>query len=101
GVPLAYTLSSFSACGFLLIKMRKKIGSYGGESVKNLIVSAISALCMGVAVWLTNGIMPNFDGIIGRVINLGVPVLAGVIVYGVCSIIFRNPIAMKVLKRGQ
>ena len=101
GIPLAYTLSSFSACGFLLIKMRGKIGAYGKDSVKNLTVSVISALCMGVVVWLVNGFMPEIDGIIGRVINLGVPVLAGVIVYAVCSIIFKNPIAMKVIKRGQ
>ena len=97
GVPLSYTLSSFSACGFLLVKMRGKIGTYGKESVKNLVVSVISASLMGVAVWLTNNMMPSLGGIIGRVIALGVPVMAGVIVYGICSIVFRNPVAMSVI----
>ena len=77
--------------------MRGKIGTYGKESVKNLVVSVVSASLMGVAVWLTNNMMPSSSGIIGRVIALGVPVMAGVIVYGICSIVFRNPVAMSVI----
>lgn len=101
GIPLSYTLSSFSAVAFLFVKMRKNIGSYGKETIKNLAVTALSSLIMAFAVYGVTAIMPSPGGITGRIVKLGVPVLSGAAVYGLCSVLLKNPVALKVLKRNK
>ena len=97
GIPLAYSISSLCAVLFLVVKMQKNICSLGKETFKTFMISLISALLMGLVVYFTGGLFKGFDGFIGKVFNLFIPILAGGISYGLFSIIFKNPVALKVL----
>ena len=99
GIPLAYSLASFCAMGFLFIKMRKQIGTFGNQTGKVFWTSLGAAVIMAVGVWLTMQYLPQFDGFIGRVIALGVPAGVGILLYAVVGILLKNPLIMKVLKR--
>ncbi|MEE1086104.1 MAG: lipid II flippase MurJ [Schaedlerella sp.] len=98
GIPLSYTVSSFCAMLFLLYNMRRKIGRFGKKSAKNLITSVFSTVLMGVFVHFAIEIIPSFDGIIGRIINLGIPVMTGMTVYFIVALLLKNPVILYAVK---
>lgn len=99
-VPLAYSLSSFCAVGFLLVKMGKRLKGIWKSVIRVGAVSLVSSAVMFALLQVLTVYMPHFDGILGKIIGLAVPVLAGGALYALMSVLLRNPVAMKMLKRG-
>lgn len=99
GIPLAYSLASFCSMGFLLFKMRGKIGKFDSQTVKTLWTTLFATLIMAAGVWAAMAILPGFDGFVGRILAVGIPAGVGILLYGVAGVLLKNPLIMKVLKR--
>lgn len=99
GIPLSYSLSSICAALFLLFKMQKEIKIFQSDIPKTFLVSIISSVIMGLSVYFTLKVLPPISGILGNLVNLLVPMLIGTAVYAIISIVLKNPVAMKVVKR--
>ncbi len=86
GIPLAYSIASLVGVFNLMFILRIKIGSYAPGMLKEVAKAVICSLIMMGAVWLTSkGVSKIFagEGLVDKVIVLGVPVVAGVLVYAV------------------
>lgn len=91
GIPLAYSIASVSGVCVLLFALRKKVGSYaptlGGTFVKCVISSAVMFLAViGVRMLLGS----EGDSLVLRLVRLFVPVVVGVVVYGVTALLLKT-----------
>lgn len=90
GIPLAYSIASLSGTAVLFFCLRRKIGPYGKGLGTVLIKSLFSAGIMFVAVVGINhflgGALPG-DSLTLRLVRLGVPCIAGVLIYGILALI--------------
>lgn len=91
GIPLAYSVASLSGFGVLLLLLKRKIGSFAKGFGIVLVKSIISAVVMTFAVAIVNNLLAPIGGasILWRVIKLGVPCIAGVLVYFAMAVILK------------
>ncbi len=90
GIPLAYSVASLSGTVVLLFLLRRKIGSYAEGLGKTFAKSLFSAAVMFAGVIWTNNLLAAVwpgDSLIFRLVRLGVPVLVGVLIYGVLALL--------------
>ena len=102
GIPLAYSVASLTGCIVLLIALNKKIGSYLKGFFEKFIKGLIASLVMGFTVYAVLLLMNNIfvsDGILQRLITLLVPVLTGVIAYGVMLLILRVDVVVSIFNK--
>lgn len=92
GVPLAYSVSSLVGLCVLLLCLKNKVGSYCKGLGRNFIKCIISGLVMTAGVIFTssgiNSIL-SADTVLARIIKLVIPVMVGVIIYGVLVLVLR------------
>lgn len=92
GLALATSLSAIICILLLFASLKKKIGYYGQDKIKNTFFKAlIASLAMGVVTYF---VYKFFSGMLGlgfipEAISLGVSVGAGVIVYAVLVKVFK------------
>lgn len=92
GLALATSISSIVTAVLLFIKLKRKIGSFGERKIYIVFIkSTISAIIMGVVV---KNLYNYFTSIISlkgfsEILNLGLSVFVGVIVYSMFLIILR------------
>ena len=85
-----------------MIRLNKKIGSYLGGFFVKFLKGAISAAVMGIAAYGTVILMQNLfpgDSVVARILTLGVPAAAGVVVYAVMLVIMRVDVAAGAVKK--
>ncbi len=102
GIPLAYSAACLTGTAMLMIRLNKKIGSYLGGFFVKFLKGAISAAVMGVAAYGTVILMQNLfpgDSVVARILTLGVPAAAGVVVYAVMLVIMRVDVAAGAVKK--
>ncbi len=99
GIPLAYSVASLTGMVILMIMLRRNIGNFIENFWINLIKSVSASAIMLAAVLLINKFAAfSGDSILVRLINLAMPCVAGVIVYGIMLIIFKAPILKRIKK---
>ena len=92
GLALATSTSALVTVALLFINLRNKIGPFGGRHVLSVFIKAIiSALLMAL---VTSFVYRNLSNIFGmgtikEIITLGLSILSGALVYGICIIIFK------------
>lgn len=92
GLALATSTSALVTVALLFINLRNKIGPFGGRHVLSVFIKAIiSALLMAL---VTSFVYKNLSNIFGmgtikEIITLGLSILSGALVYGICIIIFK------------
>ena len=84
GIPFGYSLAVIVGTAFLIVKLRKKVGAFGGAIggtvIKALLCSAVMAVVVYGAHWLLAGVFAS--GSVGhRAVLVFVPMLVGVVVY--------------------
>lgn len=106
GIPLAYSISSLTGSAVLLWRLKKKVGKFAGGVGITLLKSLIASVIMFVGVTVLHRYLASFagDGILWRILRLGLECGFGVILYLISAIFLRIPqvtdIIAKFLKRG-
>lgn len=107
GIPLAYSAASIVGALVLIFALRKKIGQYGKGIPLFFIKCLLSALIMFAVVYFEDLKLNTIfaaDTLSFRIIKLFIPCITGVIVYGICGLIFKidyiTNIFNKILRRG-
>ena len=102
GLALAYSLSGLLSMLVLGIGLRIKIGQYGGKALlKSALQSIFASVVMGLTVYaVANGMEQVLDmtGKLMQVVQVGVGITIGVLVYAVMAIIMRMEEAQQVLR---
>lgn len=104
GIPLAYSIASVTGMCVLLFAIKKRVGAYA-KGLGLLILKCIGAsVVMLLAVEGLNSIINISGGLVARIINLFVPVAAGLVTYAVMAVVLKiKPVtdfAQKILRRG-
>ena len=93
GLALATSISAIICIILLFRSLKKKIGYFGQDKIlKVFFKSIISSIIMGAVVLVTYGMVNTIvssSSLIGQVISLGIAVLVGIVVYGICIIVFK------------
>jgi len=102
GLAMAYSLSGLLSMLVLGVALRFKIGQYGGKAlVKSALQSIIASAVMGVAVYfVANGLEQVLDlsSKLMQVLQVGIGITAGVVVYAAMAIVMRMEEAQQVLR---
>ena len=102
GLAMAYSLSGLLSMLVLGVALRFKIGQYGGKAlVKSALQSIIASAVMGVAVYfVANGLEQVLDlsSKPMQVLQVGIGITAGVVVYAAMAIVMRMEEAQQVLR---
>ena len=102
GLAMAYSLSGLLSMLVLGVALRFKIGQYGGKAlVKSALQSIIASAVMGVAVYfVANGLEQVLDlsSKLMQVLQVGIGITAGVLVYAAMAIVMRMEEAQQVLR---
>ena len=102
GLAMAYSLSGLLSMLVLGVALRFKIGQYGGKAlVKSALQSIIASAVMGVAVYfVANGLEQVLDlsNKLMQVLQVGIGITAGVVVYAAMAIVMRMEEAQQVLR---
>ena len=102
GLAMAYSLSGLLSMLVLGVALRFKIGQYGGKAlVKSALQSIIASAVMGVAVYfVANGLEQILDlsSKLMQVLQVGIGITAGVLVYAAMAIVMRMEEAQQVLR---
>ncbi|MBO5115165.1 MAG: murein biosynthesis integral membrane protein MurJ [Peptococcaceae bacterium] len=102
GLAMAYSLSGLLSMLVLGVALRFKIGQYGGKAlVKSALQSIIASAVMGVAVYfVANGLEQILDlsSKLMQVLQVGIGITAGVVVYAAMAIVMRMEEAQQVLR---
>ncbi|MBO5301462.1 MAG: murein biosynthesis integral membrane protein MurJ [Peptococcaceae bacterium] len=102
GLAMAYSLSGLLSMLVLGVALRFKIGQYGGKAlVKSALQSIIASAVMGVAVYfVANGLEQILDlsSKLMQVLQVGIGITAGVVVYATMAIVMRMEEAQQVLR---
>lgn len=94
GIPLAYSVSSLIGLFNLIIKLKKKIGSYSKGFYLNLLCSLAGAVIMFFLVALTDSFVAikiSDTGLLSRIIRLIIPAGVGIVSYFVLLLILKMP----------
>ena len=92
GLAFATSISSLVTITLLFFSLRRKIGNFGEKNIFSVLVkSLISAGLMAIVTTFSYKFINNIlgQGFIQNVITLGLAVLAGAIVYGICIILLK------------
>ena len=102
GLAMAYSLSGLLSMLVLGVALRFKIGQYGGKAlVKSALQSIIASAVMGLAVYfVANGLEQVLDlsNKLMQVLQVGIGITAGVLVYAAMAIVMRMEEAQQVLR---
>ena len=102
GLAMAYSLSGLLSMLVLGVALRFKIGQYGGKAlVKSALQSIIASAVMGLAVYfVANGLeqMLDLSSKLMQVLQVGIGITAGVVVYAAMAIVMRMEEAQQVLR---
>ena len=102
GLAMAYSLSGLLSMLVLGVALRFKIGQYGGKAlVKSALQSIIASAVMGVAVYfVANGLEQILDlsSKLMQVLQVGIGITVGVVVYAAMAIVMRMEEAQQVLR---
>ena len=102
GLAMAYSLSGLLSMLVLGVALRFKIGQYGGKALaKSALQSIIASAVMGVAVYfVANGLEQVLDlsSKLMQVLQVGIGITAGVVVYAAMAIVMRMEEAQQVLR---
>lgn len=103
GLASATSISATLHCLILYAKLRKKIGDFYLKTTINILIkSIISSIIMGLAISLLYLWLISYN--VMSVIALSLAVFAGVIIYMLLSILFRNKLIigllLKVIRRN-
>ena len=102
GLAMAYSLSGLLSMLVLGVALRFKIGQYGGKAlVKSALQSIIASAVMGLAVYfVANGLEQVLDlsSKLMQVLQVGIGITAGVVVYAAMAIVMRMEEAQQVLR---
>ena len=107
GIPLSYSVSSIVGACVLIVFLRRKIGSLGGNMTVFCIKCAVAAVLMFAAVSLLDPVYAAWfsgESVVRRIIRLLLPFLTGVIVYAVAGYVLKIDLirdtADKILRRN-
>lgn len=93
GLALAFSITSLVNLLVYLVMLRHRLGRVNGWNMLRTIgFSTASAAVMGVAVWAVHAALTprlNLDTILGRLIDVTVPLSLGLLVYGVLTWLLR------------
>ncbi len=102
GLAMAYSLSGLLSMLVLGVALRFKIGQYGGKAlVKSALQSIIASAVMGLAVYfVANGLeqMLDLSSKLMQVLQVGIGITVGVVVYAAMAIVMRMEEAQQVLR---
>ena len=102
GLAMAYSLSGLLSMLVLGVALRFKIGQYGGKTLaKSALQSIIASAVMGVAVYfVANGLEQVLDlsSKLMQVLQVGIGITVGVVVYAAMAIVMRMEEAQQVLR---
>lgn len=93
GIPLGYSLAVIVGTSFLIFKLRRQVGAFGGAIGATVVKSVLSALAMGLGGWGTHGWLAGiFDSgsVLHRAILLFVPMAAGMVIFFVLSYLLKT-----------
>ena len=99
GIPLAYSVSSLCGMIFLLVMLRKKAGNYLENTLSVFIKSIVASGVMSFAIYFINEVFDakiSSDTLIARTVKLAVPAFAGIVVYGIMTVILKVPEVRKI-----
>ena len=91
GIPLAYSIAAALGTVFLVYMLIRKTGKPEKSLYESLIKTLISTAIMSGAVIVLSLLIPHGDSLTSRIVSLGVPALAGVIVFFASSLMLKNP----------
>ncbi len=92
GIPLAYSLASISGVMNLLFRLKKKVGAYASGLGTEILKSLAAGVLMATAVYFVNILLGTLfvsDAFALRVLKLGIPAFAGVVVYAIFGYAFK------------
>ena len=98
GLALATSLASMCNVVILAIILKKRLGRLDGKSIAfSLVRTTIASLAMGIMLWaLSNGCI-SIPG--GKIVNLAVPILAGILVFLFAARLMASPELSAVLNQ--
>ncbi len=99
-IPFAYSVASITGLVILICALRRKVGAFGKGLLLIVVKCVTSGAVMYGTVVLVRLVLDRLsfsDTLVWRLTELGVPVLFGVIVYGIAVCVLRVPSALKVL----
>lgn len=102
GIPLGYSAATILGTIFLIIMLRRKIGSFGGKIAENTLKTTISTVIMSAAVITIYKILLiyfDMSSIINRIILVAIPTIVGIIAFFAVSIILKNPLLTEFLSK--
>ena len=89
GLPLAYSVASLVGTAILLICLKRKIGKFGEGVLAVFLKSVISSVIMFILVTIISRTLAaslSGDTLSLRIIRLMIPVVSGVVIYGVLAL---------------
>ena len=90
GAPLGAIIAYFAICLLNYLCMQKCIPQHPAV-IRNLLRSLLPALIMGAAAYASYQALTVVLGADGsRILLCGIPVCVGVVVYGICAIVFKS-----------
>lgn len=102
GLALAYSLSGLLSMLVLGVALRFKIGQYGGKALmQSALQSILASLVMGIVVYAAaNGLEQVLDlsNKLMQVLQVGIGIVLGVIVYALMAILMRMEEAQQILR---
>lgn len=94
GIPLAYSVSATLGTVFLIVKLRKRVGPFGGKLPETVLKTLPAAVVMGAAVYWLHGVLaaafPS-DTIPIRLVLVLVPTAAGAALFFLLTFLIRTP----------
>lgn len=93
GLALAFSVATTVNFIVYILILRKKLGGIdGGRILTSVVKSSLASLVMGVVVYLSSNLVGQWVSLAttrGRLLQMAIPMLIGIIVYGVFLLAFR------------
>lgn len=94
GIPLAYSISAILGTVFLIVRLRRKVGAFGGGLPEVVIKTTIGAAVMGAAVYVLHGLLAGIlpgDSIPVRLVLVFLPTATGAALFFLLTFLMRTP----------
>ena len=102
GIPLAYSISATLGTIFLIVRLRDRIGAFGGRIPEVAVKTLLSAVVMGLAVRWVHGALAAAlpaDTIPVRLVLVLIPTAAGAALFFLLSFLIRTPPILAFIKK--